>query len=125
MAHWRRAARRDIAERPIIDALIKAGASVTQLNIEDGPDLLVGYEGTNFLIEVKTRRAKLKKGQAAWHAEWKGMPVLVARTPGAALSGIDAPHALIDRILAEGGTNDVKAPPKPPKGGGKGKPPKK
>ena len=51
----RRASRTDRNQNEIIDALRKAGASVQPLHtVHDGvPDLLVGFQGRNFLMEIK------------------------------------------------------------------------
>ncbi len=81
----RKAARRDSAEPAIVSALVKAGASVVKLSDTGVPDLLVGFENNNYLIEVKTGKAKLTPEQDEFFAGWKGY-VLIARTPEAALS---------------------------------------
>jgi len=47
------AKKRDKNEPAIIDALIEAGAHVTQLGDFGVPDLLVGFRGKTFLLEVK------------------------------------------------------------------------
>jgi|GEM_PF-5567154 len=51
----RRSARIDRNQPEIVEALRKLGASVQPLHTaHDGiPDLLVGYQGRNFLLEVK------------------------------------------------------------------------
>jgi hypothetical protein len=77
----RRAAKRDLSESAIVDALRKLGWSVEFLSIAYGPDLLIGRSGSTHLIECKTGKGKLKAGQATWHREWRGAPVHVLRTP--------------------------------------------
>lgn len=85
----RRAARRDDAEPAIVEALESVGASVQQLSITDGPDLMVGYRSDTFLFEVKTPKVgRLKPGQIEWAKAWKGKPVRVVRTPAEALNAI-------------------------------------
>ena len=77
----RRAAKRDICEREIIDALEAHGVSVTQLSQEGVPDLLCSYKGRWFLVEVKSAKGKLTEEQADFmskHDAW----VSVARTKG-------------------------------------------
>ncbi len=112
-ASVRRAPHRDKAEPAIIAALRKVGATVEQLNIANGPDLIAGFRGLNFLLEVKTpgelvtgkevrkdgslqvRRAAdgdLSEGQAKWHARWRGH-VAVVRSPVQALIAIGATGA--------------------------------
>ena len=51
----RRAARIDRNQPEIVEALRKLGASVQPLHtVHDSvPDLLIGYQGRNFLLEVK------------------------------------------------------------------------
>ena len=59
----RRAARRDLAEPDIVLALLKAGALVEYL---DYPvDLLVRFQGKNYLLEVKTPGASRSKTMQA------------------------------------------------------------
>lgn len=68
----------------IRDALERAGATV----VPDGPlDLLVGYRGTNFLLEVKTATGKLRVKQEGFIRRWKGQ-VTVVRTVEDALAVI-------------------------------------
>lgn len=74
--------RRDKNEPEIIKALKAIGCSVHQL---DQPlDLLVGYRGLNWLIEVKTDKGKLTEGQEEFLPEWRGQ-LCVARTPEQAI----------------------------------------
>ncbi len=112
MSYAHRAARRDQSEPAIVDALRAAGASVTVIGQGDGvPDLLVGFEGRNYLIEVKnplgpqggkggggaSRPCRGGDGvrtaaQVAWWAAWRGSPPVIVRTPAEALAaiGVDA-----------------------------------
>jgi hypothetical protein len=110
MSNHRRAARRDANEPDIVKALVAAGASITYLGAPKGvPDLLVGYEGRSYLLEVKlplgpkggkrgggsTRPCEggdgtLTQDQLDWWAEWRGAPPVVVRTPDAALVAIGA-----------------------------------
>ncbi len=83
----RRAARTDRNQSEIVEALRKLGASVQPLHsVHDGvPDLLVGYQGRNFLIEVKdgTKPAsarKLTPCQIQWHEGWLGQSAIVTST---------------------------------------------
>lgn len=111
MSYAHRAARRDQSEPAIVDALRAAGASVTVIGQGDGvPDLLVGFEGRNYLIEVKnplgpqggkggggaSRPCRGGDGvltgeQLAWWAAWRGSPPVIVRTPAEALAAIGAP----------------------------------
>lgn len=68
----------------IVKALRQCGASVVSLaTVGRGcPDLLVGHQGRNWLIEVKdgskseSRRA-LTDLEREWHADWRGQVVTV------------------------------------------------
>jgi hypothetical protein len=92
----RRKAKVDSTQPAIVDALKKAGATVQHLHAVGAgcPDLLAGFRGQNFLLEVKPdfgspSSRKLRKNQQEWHEGWKGH-VAVVETPGAALAVIGA-----------------------------------
>lgn len=107
----RYAARRDAAEPAIVAALRAAGASVEIISNGDGlPDLMVGYRGVTYHLEVKNptgpRGGKsgggasrpgqggdgvLTRDQRAWWAAWRGAPPVIVRTPAEALAAIGAP----------------------------------
>lgn len=91
--------RRDDNEREIINVLEAAGATVQQLDGTGLPDLLVGFRGVTYLIEIKYKaqlsgkgRKKtasgLRESQEAWFALWQGMAVEIATTPREALAAI-------------------------------------
>lgn len=70
--------RRDQNEPEIIKALEQIGCSVHQL---DQPlDLLVGYRGITYLLEIKTDKGKLTKGQADFIPDWRGQLAVVRTT---------------------------------------------
>lgn len=90
----RRRPRLDDNHREIVLALIKAGASVqTVACIGSGcPDLLVGFRGRNYLLEIKDldkppSRRRLTGNERDWQAEWRGQAATVG-TVGEALSAI-------------------------------------
>lgn len=60
-------------------ALRKAGASVQCLHrVGQGcPDLLVGFRGQNYLLEVKTPNGTLNAHQKAWIMIWYGQVAVV------------------------------------------------
>jgi len=72
MSLHRRNPKRDANEREIIDALKQIGCTVKQLSATGLPDLLVGYRGKNYLIEVKQSNGKLTDDQVEFHASWFG-----------------------------------------------------
>ena len=88
-----RRARTDENQQAIIDALCDVGATVHSLHrVGQGcPDLLVGYHGTNFLVEVKNpgARGKLTQAQVHWVDMWRGQ-VAVVETVEQALYAIGA-----------------------------------
>ncbi len=80
----RRAAAVDRNQAEIVKALRMVGASVAPMHGagEGFPDLVVGYMGRNYLIEVKdgdkppSARA-LTQAQVKWHGEWRGQVNIV------------------------------------------------
>lgn len=81
--------RSDANTETIVAALRAIGASVEYLGGKAIPDLLVGWEGQNFLLEVKSGNKKLNFDQALWHTMWGGQ-VAVVRTPADAFRAIGA-----------------------------------
>ena len=84
----RRASNKDANHRAIVEALRSIGASVTSLDAPGVPDLLVGFGGMNFLLEVKnpkTAYGRMKadnasgslERQRAWREAWKGNVIIV------------------------------------------------
>jgi hypothetical protein len=69
-----------------VKALRKVGCSVKRL---DEIDLLVGWRGNNFLLEVKTAKGPLKDSQEEMLRDWRGQYGIV-RTVNEALQAIGA-----------------------------------
>jgi hypothetical protein len=98
----RRAARIDPNQREIVEALRRLGCSVQPLHTVGGgvPDLLVGWRGRNFLLEVKrpfgprggASAVSLNDEQRLWHEVWRGHAAVV-RTVDDALEAVGAEHA--------------------------------
>jgi len=91
-----RIARVDANQKAIVAALRKVGATVHSLaSVGDGcPDLLVGFRGDNFLLEVKDgdkppSRRRLRDKQKDWHEQWRGR-VSVVENCADALAAIGA-----------------------------------
>ena len=81
----------DANQPEVVEWLRKAGATVQSLaNIGNGcPDLLVGYHGKNYLMEIKDgdkvpSRRVLTPDEITWHMHWQGEVHIVER-PEAAL----------------------------------------
>lgn len=75
----RQAAKTDRNQAEIVDALRKVGASVQSLAAigKGAPDLLVGFEGETYLMEIKDGKKppsgrKLTPDQEVWHSNWAG-----------------------------------------------------
>ena len=78
--------RLDANHAEIRKGLEQAGASV----VPSGPvDLLVGFRGLNYVLEVKTAKGKLRPKQEKFLAGWKGSAHIV-RTCDEALRAIGA-----------------------------------
>ncbi len=74
-----RASRVDANQPAIVAALKGVGATVQHLHTlgQGCADLLVGYRGSNYLLEVKDgdkppSRRRLTEDEKRWHAEWRG-----------------------------------------------------
>jgi hypothetical protein len=84
----RRAAYRVDANQPaIVAALRDIGATVQHLHmVGDGcPDILVGYRGRTYVMEIKaTARSPLTPDERAWHENWRGT-VYVVTSPEQAI----------------------------------------
>ncbi len=86
----RRASRRDVNERRVIEALRACGAYVKQINDEGTFDLLCWYRGHTLLLEVKdgdkspSARA-LTPAEAKFHAEWPGQNLHIVNSEHEAL----------------------------------------
>lgn len=74
-----RAKKVDLNQMEIVATLRKIGATVQSLaSVGNGcPDLLVGFRGINYLMEVKDgdkvpSAQELTPYQVKWHIEWRG-----------------------------------------------------
>lgn len=66
--------RRDACHKDIVAAFRALGCSVrdtSQLG-DDGPDLLVGFMGRDFQVELKSAGGALSEDQAEFHDGWLG-----------------------------------------------------
>lgn len=80
----RRRAKIDANQPQIVAALVAAGCSVKSLAmVGDGfPDLIVGRQGWNYLLEVKDgtlspSKRTLTEDETEFHASWRGHVVTV------------------------------------------------
>lgn len=79
-------ARRTDGNHAVVRDTLRAlpGVTVTDLSGAGAgiPDLLVGYAGRNYLLEVKDpaqvpSRRRLTRAQVAWHGGWAGQVAVV------------------------------------------------
>lgn len=80
--------KRDANEKEIVDVLRGHGVTVFQLN--QPCDILAGYLGQSFTIEIKSLKGKLTKGQQLFADNWNGSPLYVLRTPIDAIEWVKA-----------------------------------
>ncbi len=77
--------KRDHAEKPIVDALRAAGATVRHIGGTGNPDLLVRYKRLWTPLEVKTGKGKQTAAQEA-EADWP-----IVTTPEEAFRAVGIP----------------------------------
>lgn len=91
--------RTDANQKAVVAALRAAGCSVLSLaNIgSNAPDLLVGFRGVTYLLEVKNpevvktynaKKREAMKSQALWHQSWQGTPPVFVHSPEEALKAV-------------------------------------
>lgn len=80
-----RAAKVDRNQPEIVKALRDEGATVQILSsVGKGcPDILVGYNEVNYLMEIKYEDGKLTPDQRVWHSTWLGRLYVVRSAPEA------------------------------------------
>lgn len=81
MSLHRHAVRRDANEQSLVSLLRQLGATWQPLSVKGGPDGMAGFQGQNYLIEIKRPGQKLRLTQQTWAENWCGSPVHVLRTP--------------------------------------------
>lgn len=69
----------DANQHDIVAALEAAGCTCRSLSALGGgtPDLLVGLDGQNYLLEIKTRGGTLTDEQIAFFGWWQGQKHIV------------------------------------------------
>ena len=97
--------KRDDNEKDIVQALRDVGATVSHLDDSGVPDLLVGYQGKTYLLEVKLPTKKdgtghsnkskggegeLTESQVKWWKVWSGTPAAIVHSADEALKAIGA-----------------------------------
>lgn len=72
--------RKDLNQDSIVDAIKRVGGSVLVVShLGLGFDLLVGYRGRNFLVEIKApgKRRDLTDNERALLSRWRGKYIVV------------------------------------------------
>lgn len=73
-------AKRDRVESTIVSQLRGIpGLSVLHLSTKDAGDILIGYQGVNYLVELKSKGGRLGVNQKEFSALWNGQ-YAVAKT---------------------------------------------
>lgn len=94
-----RSQRRDANEPEIVQALEAIGAAVQRLPGDGMPDLLCGFRGRLYLLEVKlplgprggvVGHSELNEAQLRWWRAWKGPAPVIVRSVEQALAAIGA-----------------------------------
>ena len=91
----RRNARTDNNQTEIVKALRKIGASVLITSqLKNCFDILVGYNGVNYIVEIKDGKKtlsqrKLTKGEEKFKNEWKGGTYYIIESVDDALKMIE------------------------------------
>jgi len=83
----------DLNQQAIVKTLRAIGCTVQSLaDCGKGvPDLLCGYCGKNFLLEIKqSAKSKLTPHEIAWHDKWRGQAVRIVTNSDEALIAIGA-----------------------------------
>jgi Holliday junction resolvase len=80
----RRVCRVDSNQREIVQVLRELGCSIAHTHVigRGFPDLIVGYGGHNYLIEIKDgskppSKQRLTPDEEAWHTSWRGQIAVV------------------------------------------------
>ena len=91
MKHDKYSLKTDANQAKIVEALRKKGYSVTCTHMVGGgfPDITVGANHKNILIEIKQLGKTLNEQERKWHVEWQGQ-VAIAYTPDEAIQIVEA-----------------------------------
>lgn len=77
-------AKQDANASAIVSALRAAGCVVRYIDCPVGvggiPDVLVGYKGKTYLMELKVKLGRLNPKQKEFHANWTGGPLAIVRS---------------------------------------------
>ena len=85
-----RNAKTDHNQNEIVQALRQIGATIVLLHkVGSGvPDLLVGFRGVTYLLEVKQLKGKPNLLQERWYREWNGRAPVIVKTIDDAINAV-------------------------------------
>ena len=74
-----RAKKVDKNQKELCDYAKSIGVSVCYLHaVGSGvPDIILGYDGINYLCEIKTQTGKLNELQVKWFEDWSGQCTVI------------------------------------------------
>ena len=80
--------RTDHNQAEIVKALRDVGATVQDLHLvgHGCPDILVGFRGKNYVMEIKMPKGTLEADQRDWIGEWQGKTHVVRSVDEALLA---------------------------------------
>ena len=83
--------RTDHNQAEIVKALRDVGATVQDLHLvgHGCPDILVGFRGRNYIMEIKMPKGTLNEAETRWIGDWRGKTYVV-RSVTEALQAIEA-----------------------------------
>jgi Holliday junction resolvase len=71
----------DQNQQEIVAALRRRASCFSTASLGRGiPDVVAGFLGKTYLIEIKGRKGQLSIVQKAWHRHWEGNPVIILRS---------------------------------------------
>lgn len=110
----RKAAKVDANQTQVVSVLRGYGASVQSLAAvgKGVPDLLVGYRGKTYLLEVKNgnkfaSQTKLTPDQQDWHLQWKGDKPVIVYSPTDAVKAILAEWGAKQAVPCDSGADSA------------------
>jgi Holliday junction resolvase len=72
--------RADANQKQIVDELRACGVSVFSTSqVDNFVDLIAGFRGLNYLLEVKSDKGKLSEKQIKFRDEWAGRIIVVRK----------------------------------------------
>ena len=70
---------RDAVEDPLLDVARRMGASILPISETGGGDVILGWRGSNIMVEIKSKRGRLTPAQVEFHEDWRGQ-ISIIRT---------------------------------------------